>query len=182
MKLSTNSPSKNFSKAEVGKLLALTNFFGTLESGDYAEWDLTDIKKPRLRVKSTHKAGDYSFARAFPMLIRGTAFGKFWDCFGHASGQIKADESKGERGTDWEKSPWCDLNQVTKLVDFPCAVAEMPETVILTKSRFEGTYNGNQLIDMYAHHRGKGDMNYDIWPPFSKLLNTQVQCLSLIHI
>ena len=44
------------------------------------------------------------------------------------------------------------------------------------RDRFEGTYNGNQLIDMYAHHRGKGDMNYDIWPPFSKLLNTQVQC------
>ena len=89
---------------------------------------------------------------------------------------VKQNDSKGERGTDWEKSPWCDLNQVTKLVGFPCAVAEMPNTVIKSKCKFTGTYNGNMLIDMYAHWRGKGDMNYDIWPPFSKLLNTQIQC------
>ena len=52
----------------------------------------------------------------------------------------------------------------------------MPETVVTTDARFKGVINGNLLIDTYAHFRGEGDVNFDIWPPYSKLLNLQFQC------
>jgi len=176
MKVSTNSPDKNFAKKEVDNYLVMTNFFGTLEAGDFVEWDVSNIRKPILTALSTHKKGNYSFARAFPNIITGTAFGKIYDCYGYQSGKVKADPSKGDRGTKWEKAPWCDLNVVTDLVGYPAPINALPETIVTTKNRFEGTWNGNVLIDLYANHRGKGDVNYDIWPPFSKLLNTQIQC------
>ena len=177
MKLKTDQ--KDFYKrAEVGSNLFLTNAFGGPywfgEGDGYVEWDLTNPDKPKLTVEC-HKEPENTYeARGFPMMVRGTAFGKIYDAYGYTSKQLQAHDSK-KRGTDGQEAPWFDLNQVTKLVQYPVAIKDIPETVVYSKCSIPTDMRMNNLVDSYVHTRGKGDMNEDIWPPFSKHLNLQVQ-------
>ena len=167
-----------FEKQEVGEDLVLTNIFGTMEQSDFVEWDLTDPSKPILSQKMTHKPGNNSFARGCPMFVRGTAHGKLYDSYGYQSGKIKADPKLGTRGTIWEKAPAADLYEVQKLVQYPCSIVEMPETVVSVSADIPTHMNNNLIIDMYAHLQNgvtSDDMNDHIQPPFSKHLNCQLQ-------
>ena len=163
-----------------------TNVFGTMEVGDFVEWDLSDPLRPVLNQRMTWDALNLSVARAFPTRYLGSLFGKLYDVYGYnqspslidaiPAGQVTTDGyAAGDRGTLWEQAPAADLLEVQELQGYPARIDSLPDTTVFVDAVLDATLQNNLLIDAYAHNNGVNTINGDIQPPFSKHLNVQIQ-------
>ena len=189
MKISTKDHKwRNWARANVGPFMYATNAFGLSFKkypDNFIEWDVADDgASAALRAHLTKKPGDYSFARAYPKIIKGSSDGG-----DHTYGMgephlypVIDGKMRGQKHDGSGKWPMFDMNKARADSGghVPCSFKEMLNKSVMIKfmCHIPGDMAANTLGDQYAHFMpGKDDINESISPNASKLLN-----LSLIHI
>lgn len=161
--------------AEGPEWLIATNAFSMECTNDqYIEIDATHPRKPVVTIRMTKDGDNKSYARAAPAVAAYCMFGRY-ETFGVRSGKVKAIEGK-TRGQGHQECPMYDLEQARKLSGYPCAIADMPHTVVVADADIPQGNCVNILDDFYLHWMPNGKcINTHIQPNDSKLLNVQAQ-------